>query len=432
MNQGAVHRGLRGIVVAETALSLVDGEQGRLIYRGHEAGQLARERTFEDVAHLLWLGRLPDAEESAAFAQRLAAARELPEWVVQVMTALPPEMQMMDVLRTAVSALGTPEYGWPPAVDQALTVTARLPTIVAWRHRLRQGLAPVAPRPDLGHTANYLYMLFGAEPHPAKVAALDAYLVLTAEHGMNASTFSARVTASTQSDLISALTTAIGTMKGPLHGGAPSEVESMLGEIGSPDRAEAYLRGKLERGERLMGFGHRVYKTRDPRAAALSAVARRLAGGDPRLDLATHVEDLAVRLLAEYKPGRKLYTNVEFWAAAVLKAAGLPPELYTPTFTIARVVGWAAHILEQAAENQLIRPEARYVGPLPAGGAAGGAAGARRGVRRGVQQAARRRTALRRRRSERQEKKREQPNPRAAPAVFLEAPRFPGQRRPGG
>jgi citrate synthase len=361
-----LHKGLRGITVAETSLSLIDGEQGRLIYRGYEAGRLARERSFEEVAHLLWFGRLPDGPEGAAFAARLTAERDLPDWAARVIDSLPPDMAMMAVLRTAVSALGAGAATWPPTVEQALSVTAKVPTIVARRWRKLQGLEPVAPRPDLGHAANYLHMLTGEMPTPAQVGALEAYLVLTVEHGMNASTFSARVTASTQSDLISAVTTAIGTMKGPLHGGAPSEVADMLEEIGSRENAEAWLRTRLERGERIMGFGHRVYKTRDPRAEALSAVARRLAGGDERLDLATYVEDLAVRLLDAYKPGRRLYTNVEFWAAAVLKCVQMDPALYTPTFTVARTVGWTAHILEQAADNQLIRPDARYVGPLPA------------------------------------------------------------------
>lgn len=354
-----VQKGLRGVLVAETALSLIDGEQGRLLYRGEEAGRLAQERSFEEVAHLLWQGRLPDAAEADALRQQLAAERELPPWVAAVIDALPFQMELMDVLRTAVSAVGS----LAPTPVHARALAAQLPVMVARRYRRLQGLEPVAPQAELGHTANYLQMLFGQSPSPAQVAALDAYLILTAEHGMNASTFSARVTASTESDLVSAITTAIGTMKGPLHGGAPSHVASMLDEIGGPEQAEAYLRAKLGRGERLMGFGHRVYKTRDPRAQALSMVARRVAAGDQQLALAAHVEDVAVRLLEEYKPGRRLYANVEYWASAVLKAAGLPPELFTPTFTVARVIGWTAHVLEQAADNQLIRPDALYVGP---------------------------------------------------------------------
>lgn len=362
-----IARGLRGIVVAETSLSLIDGERGRLIYRGHEAGRLARERSFEAVAHLLWLGRLPDRAEAEAFGAAQAAERALPDWVIQVIDALPADIDMMSGLRTGVSALGTRAFTYPPTAEQAMMLAAKVPTIIAHRWRRLHGQEPVAPRPDLGHAANYLYMLTGELPSAAQVGALEAYLILTAEHGMNASTFSGRVTASTEADLIAAVTTAIGTMKGPLHGGAPSHVDDMLAEIGGRENAEAYLRGKLSRGERIMGFGHRVYKTRDPRAEALSAVARQLAGSDQRLDLATYVEDLVVRLLAESKPGRRLYANVEFWAAAVLKCVAMPTELYTPTFTVARVVGWTAHILEQAADNQLMRPDARYVGPDPGG-----------------------------------------------------------------
>jgi citrate synthase len=358
-----IAKGLRGVAVAETSLSLIDGEQGRLIYRGYDARRLARAHSFEAVAHLLWVGRLAEGAEAEAFAGRLAAERSLPDWIIRVIEALPADMDMMSALRTAVSALGTRAFTYPPTAEQALMLAAKVPTMIAHRWRRLHGQAPVAPRPDLGHAANYLYMLTGTVPSPAQVGALDAYLILTAEHGMNASTFSGRVTASTEADLVSAVTTAIGTMKGPLHGGAPSHVDDMLEEIGGRENAEAYLRGKLGRGERIMGFGHRVYKTRDPRAEALSAVARQLSGGDERLDLATYVEDLVVRLLEEYKPGRRLYANVEFWAAAVLKCVAMPTELYTPTFSVARVVGWTAHILEQAADNQLIRPDARYVGP---------------------------------------------------------------------
>lgn len=358
-----IHKGLKGIAVAETALSLIDGERGHLLYRGWEAGRLAVEQRFEAVACLLWHGHLPDGEEADLFARRMALERGLPDHVTGLLDLLPAEMPMMDVLRTAISAMGSKAFGFPPSVGQALVLTARMPAIIAYRHRRARGLEPVAPRAELGHAANYLYMLSGLEPTPAQAEALEAYLVLTAEHGMNASTFSARVTASTESDMVAALTTALGTMKGPLHGGAPSEVDSMLEEIGVPERAEAYLRELLERGGRIMGFGHRVYRTRDPRAEALSAVARRLGGQDASLELAAYVEDLAVRLLEEYKPGRRLHTNVEFWAAAVLKAVAMPPELYTPTFSLARTVGWMAHILEQAGDNQLIRPDARYVGP---------------------------------------------------------------------
>lgn len=366
-NHLTIHKGLEGVVVTDTQLSLVDGEKGHLIYRGFWAKELALKYTYEHVAYLLWHGRLPSDEELRTFREQMADARVLPDYLKAIIDRIPANVDMMSVLRTAVSALGDDTYGWPPTVEQAMAVTAKVPTIIAYRYRRANGQEPLEPRRDLSHTANYLYMLFGKEPPAAHVSALDAYLILTAEHGMNASTFSARVTTSTRSDLISAVTSAIGTMKGPLHGGAPSEVDETLIAIGTKENAEPYLRSLLERGERIMGFGHRVYKTRDPRAEALSVVAKRVAGDDPWLDLAVHVEEVAIKLLAEYKPGRNLYTNVEFYAAAVLRAVGLPKELYTPTFTLSRMAGWTAHVLEQAADNRLIRPQSVYTGPMPEG-----------------------------------------------------------------
>ncbi|MCK9905554.1 citrate synthase/methylcitrate synthase, partial [Frankia sp. Cpl3] len=224
------------------------------------------------------------------------------------------------------------------------------------------GKEPLAPNADLDHTANYLYMLKGEVPKDAHVRALDAYLILTQEHGMNASTFAARVVSSTRSDLVSAITAAIGALKGPLHGGAPSEVTEMIEAIGTKENAEPWMRKKLESGERLMGFGHRVYKTIDPRATALSGVASELSANDPWFDLATHVEKVGMELLKEFKPDRKLHTNVEFFAAAVMRAVGLDDSIFTPTFAVSRVVGWSAHVLEQAANNRIIRPQSNYTG----------------------------------------------------------------------
>ena len=378
MSEGvAIQRGLRNVVFTETSISDIDGERGRLTYRGRDAGSLALNHTFEDVLHLLLLSELPGEAASDSPAsnssssssaherldQILSGARDIPEHVKGLIRLLPADVDPMSALRTSVSALSLAGPSWPPTLDQAAQVIAKVPTLVAYRHRVRAGLPPVDPDPELSLSANYLYMLTGERPAASKVKALGAYLVLTAEHGMNASTFAARVTVSTQSDLISAVTTAIGTLKGPLHGGAPSEVSHMLSEIGEKERAEAYLRGILERGERIVGFGHRVYRTRDPRAIALASVARELAGSEPWFELALHVEEVATRLLEEYKPGRRLYTNVEFFAAAVLNAIELPPELYTPTFAVARTGGWMAHVLEQAADNQIIRPSAVYREP---------------------------------------------------------------------
>ncbi|WP_232700147.1 citrate synthase/methylcitrate synthase [Brevibacillus daliensis] len=357
--------GLEGIAVAKTSLSLVDGINGLLVYRGHWARDLAVHHTFEEVAYLMWFGKLPTSEELTVFQTSLANERALPEHVTQIIDATPLDRDMMSVLRTAVSALGCTSQSWPPTIQQVIGVTARIPTIIAHRQARIEGKAPVGPRRDLGHTANYLYMLKGDVPKAAHVRALDAYLILTQEHGMNASTFAGRVVASTQSDIYSALTASIGALKGPLHGGAPSEVTEMIEAIGTKENAESWIRNKLEKGDRLMGFGHRIYKTIDPRATALQKVASQLSADDPWFDLATHVEKVGMELLAEYKPNRKLHTNVEFFAAAVMRAVGLDDQLFTPTFALSRTVGWCAHIMEQAENNRIIRPESEYSGKMP-------------------------------------------------------------------
>ncbi|MCZ8514907.1 citrate synthase/methylcitrate synthase [Paenibacillus filicis] len=359
-----VANGLEQVIVAETEISFVDGERGRLVFRGRWAKDLSDTHRFEEVAHLLWYGSLPSGEEKADIAAKWASEREISAGVKAVIDAIPREVGMMSVLRTAVSALETEGFGYPPTLEQAASITMKLPTIVAYCYRRLKGLAPVEPRTDLRHTANYLYMLKGEEASPVHVQALEAYLNLMMEHGMNSSTFAARVIASTRSDLISAVVGAIGALKGPLHGGAPSLVMNMLRDIGSKDRAEAWIRSKLENDGRIMGFGHRVYKTKDPRAEALRLIASRLSDSDPCLELAVHVEETAIRLLEEYKPGKKLYTNVEFYAAAVMNAIDFEEELFTPTFVVTRSVGWCAHILEAAA-GRLIYPDSAYVGQLP-------------------------------------------------------------------
>jgi citrate synthase len=360
-------KGLEGVVAATTALSLVDGTAGRLIYRGYAIGDLVAHATFEEVAHLLWHGRLPSASELAQLRAQLGAQRSLPERVIQIIQQHQKTADPMDVLRTSVSALGSVgDFATPPSIEQAISLTAKIPTILAAFHHHRQGTPMIASRADLSHTANYLYLLNGAEPPPSQVRALDAYLLLTADHGMNASTFTARVIASTLSDLVSSVTGAIGALKGPLHGGAPAKVAEMLEAIGTQEQAEPWLRRELEQDHRIMGFGHRVYKTEDPRSVALHKLAGELASAQDAewLALAYHVEDVALRLLEEYKPGHRLYTNVEFYAAAVLRGVGLPADFYTPTFAASRTVGWTAHVLEQVSDNRLIRPAAEYVGPL--------------------------------------------------------------------
>lgn len=361
----SVKPGLEGIVAAETEISLVDGEGGRLIYRGYRVEDLANNHIPEEVANLLWKGSLPDVSEREAIRHKWAKGRVLPGFLKDLIATIPREVEMTDVIRTAISALGGASFDGLSTEEQAISIASMLPSIIAFRLYHLAGSEAPEPRFDLSHVAHYLYLLQGKVPNPAHVRALEAYFVLTAEHGMNASTFTARVVTSTQSDLISAIVAAIGALKGPLHGGAPSGVERMLDEIGGEDRIESWIRDRLEQGERLMGFGHRIYKTEDPRAAALREIAVRLAAEEPWFRLAVQVEKEALRLLEEYKPGRRIYTNVEYYAAAIFRAVGLPKELFTPTFICSRIIGWAAHAMEQAARNRLIRPDSVYIGPLP-------------------------------------------------------------------
>jgi citrate synthase len=354
--------GLEGVVAATTALSKVDGLAGRLIYRGYNIHDLARTTTFEEVAHLLWFGHLPNKKELADLQARFAAERSIPAQVMQVIRALPAQTEPMDVLRTAVSAWGAVAISSKASVEQAIALTARFPLFLAAFHRLRQGQEPLEAKPELGHAANYLYLLSGQVPREEHVKGLNSYLVLLADHGMNASTFTARIVASTESDIASSVVAALGALKGPLHGGAPSKVQDMLRAIGTVDNAENWLRSAVARGERLMGFGHRVYKTEDPRAEELREMSR---VADPEgFVLARRVEELALAILEEQKPGRRLYTNVEFYSAVLMSSVGLTGDLFTPTFAVSRVAGWTAHILEQSNNNRLIRPEADYTGPM--------------------------------------------------------------------
>ena len=348
--------GLEGVLAGETSIALVDGQNGRLLYRGYPIGELVRNGTYAQVAELLWTGEWPrDAHLPAA---PLSGA------VLAALRALPDTASPMDALRTAVSAWGgTGRLTWPPTVDEARAVTALAPSALAAFARLRQGLEPVEPDPGLELAAGFLYQLNGERPDEASARALDAYFVVGAEHGFNASTFTARVITSTRSDLASAVCGAIGALKGPLHGGAPSEVVSQLHEIGSVEHAEQWMRDAIARGERIMGFGHRVYRAYDPRAGALREVAEGMAAMADWLKMAVAVEDIALRLFEELKPDRIIKTNVEYYAAAVLQGVGLPPDLFPSTFALARHAGWTAHALEQAGANRLIRPDVRYVGP---------------------------------------------------------------------
>jgi len=354
--EGGYAPGLKGVLAGETSLASVDGERGRLHYRGYPIGELVERGSFDQVAELLWTGEWPS--------QAHLACAPLPDAVVDVLRRLPTSTSAMDALRTAVSAWGAVTGSvWPPTVEQARTLTAIAPTALAAFARLRDGLEPIAPDPSLGLAEGFLYQLRGDRPDPASARALDAYFVVGAEHGFNASTFAARVILSTHSDIASAVAGAIGALKGPWHGGAPAEVVDQLHEMGSIDQAESWIRATLDRGERLMGFGHRVYRAYDPRAAALRSVAEGQAGTADWLAKAVAVEEIALRVLAEFKPDYPIKTNVEYYAAAVLQGVGLPPNLFPATFALARHAGWTAHCLEQAEVNVLIRPGVRYVGP---------------------------------------------------------------------
>jgi len=366
MTQPIFAPGLEGVIAGSTRLSRVDGLAGELIIAGYPLEEIAANASFEETTFLLWNDRLPNAAELAEFQSRLVSLRALPDATLNLLRAVAGEKAPpMDALRMAAGTLSL--GGVEGDANEAAALVARFPTIVAAYWRLLNGAEPITPDPSLGHAANYLYMLNGEQPSAAQARGVETYLNTVIDHSFNASTFTARVITSTASDLVSAITGAVGALKGPLHGGAPGPALNMVFEIGQADRAERYLRAKLERGERLMGFGHRVYKVRDPRADVLSAAAEKMyrADGDMQLyNLARSVEEKAVALLEEYKPGRNLQTNVEFYTALLLHGLGLETALFTPTFAVGRVAGWTAHCLEQRAEGRLIRPGSDYHGGL--------------------------------------------------------------------
>jgi citrate synthase len=367
-------RGLDGVVAVQTRLSHVDGQKGVLIIGGYALEELAGRVSFEEAASLLWSGRLPDWAEASALSREIAALRSLPELTQTIVSeaarqGAPP----MDALRMACATLSL-EASRPEDISRdadlaaAKMLVARFPTIVAAHARAAAGQPPIAPRPDLPLAANFLYMLTGAEPDPIAAHALDTYWVTVIDHGMNASTFTARVIASTRSDMVSAVTGAIGALKGPLHGGAPGPVLEMLTDIGTVENAEGWVRRELAAGRRIMGFGHRVYKVRDPRAEVLGRVAAEMAGAVLQnrglFELARGVEPIVLRVLEDAKPGRHLRTNVEFYTALVLQAIGLEPAAFSAMFACGRCAGWCAHVIEQHAEDHLVRPLSEYVGPV--------------------------------------------------------------------
>lgn len=368
-----IPRGLAGVVVTETALGDVRGREGFYHYRQYSAIELAQTRGFEDVWYLMTEGELPGPAARADFAARTAGLRRLPS---EVRDALPAIARAgaaagpLAGLRTALSLLGA-SAGFRPVYDidadrrrgDALAACAAVPTVLTALHRLGRGLEPVEPRDDLPYAANYLYMLTGSVPDADRVRAVEQYLISTVDHGFNASTFTGRVVASTGADVAACLVAAVGALSGPLHGGAPSRALDTLDAIGTPDRIDSWIRERVLAGDRIMGFGHPVYRTEDPRSRMLRSIAQGFGG--PLVDFAVEVERQVEAILAELKPGRELHTNVEFYAGVVMELCGLPREMFTPTFCAARVVGWSANILEQADDSKIIRPAARYIGPPP-------------------------------------------------------------------
>lgn len=361
-------KGLAGVTVADTSSSHVDGQIGELIYRGYDIRDLGAHATFEEVVYLLWYKKLPNEAELAELNAALIARRDLPAELLELMRGFPQGAEPMAVLRTAVSALGmldptADDISLESAQEKSLFLTAVFPTIVAAWERLRHGNEPIAPRGDLGHAANFLYMLSGTEPNEAAVAAMDSYLVMLADHGFNASTFAARVTTGTGADMYSAITSAIGTLKGPAHGGAAQRAMEQFIEAAESGDVAGWFAEARESGRRIMGIGHRVYKVEDPRARILGPLAKQMAestGDDQWYEVAAEIERLARQ--DAYFIERDLYANVDYYSAVVLYTIGLPVDQFTCAFAISRIAGWTTHVMEQLADNRLIRPRANYIG----------------------------------------------------------------------
>ena len=358
--------GLEDVVATTSAICYIDGDRGILSYRGFDIHDLARFATFEEVCYLLWHGRLPSRAELGDLQSQLAAARPLPESILRLMKMLPPS-DGMDALRTLTSSLShydadASDNSAAASYRKSVRLTGQIATLVATWGRMQEGGNPVAPDPAMNHAGNLLYVLTGRRPNPTAIRALDVALILHADHELNASTFAARVAAATLTDVHSAVVAGVGTLKGPLHGGANAEVMKMLLEIGkdaAAERIESYVRSKLERKEKIPGFGHRVYRTEDPRATHLRRMSKELGAqaGDTRWF------EMSERIEAIVRADKKLYPNVDFYSASTYYTMGIPIELYTPIFAVSRISGWTAHVLEQYANNRLIRPRADYVGP---------------------------------------------------------------------
>jgi citrate synthase len=361
-----IAKGLEGIIANSTGLSDVLGKEGVLIYAGYDINELASKATYEEIVYLLWHGALPNRAELDELKAKLKHERELPRGVIDFIKSAPPKANPMDVMRTAVSMLGLYDSGLSDEDSRqdadhrrAISITAKIGVIAAYFHRARQGLKLPNVRDDLGEAAHFLYLLNGTEPSPEAEKTLDVAYVLHADHGMNASTFSARVTIATLSDIYSAITSAIGTLKGPLHGGANEGVIHMLLDIGSEDKVDAWVEEQLAQKKKIMGIGHRVYKVLDPRAPHLRSMAVKLSEelGEPKWIR------MSERIAEIMKEKKGLNANVDFYSATVYHSLGIPTDMFTPIFAIARTSGWTAHVLEQLADNRLYRPLSEYVGP---------------------------------------------------------------------
>lgn len=369
--QVVIHKGLDGIIVDETKLSLVDGTAGRLMYSGYKIEDLAAHALYEEVVFLLWHGRLPDRQELEALRAQIAANAEIPKEVLKLLKSLPSDSNPMSVLRTAVSMLAQydidSEVMTPEANERkAIRLNGQVASLVAAWPRIRKGLEPISPRLDYTVAQNYVYQLTGEMP-PSKEAvdAINTFMVLLTEHGMNVSTFTTRVIASSLSDMHSSITGAIGSLKGPLHGGANTEAMNMFLEIGSPENVEPWFNENIKTGKRrIMGIGHRVYKALDPRAAVLRERAEALARASGNTQWFEVADKLATLARADqYFIERNLYPNVDYYSAIVLYTLDIPVDMFTPLFAMSRIAGWTAHFREQAAANRLVRPDVLYVGP---------------------------------------------------------------------
>ena len=359
-----IERGLEGVVIAKSAITFIDGEQGILRYRGIDINELAAKSNFEETTYLLWNGSLPNKTQLSEFKKELATHRPLPAEVLKLLRGIPKGAIPMEVARTAVSYMALFPRKKGETFDEfnrrkSLQLTGTLATIVASYERIRKGKTPIKPDPRLGHAANFLYGLWGKKPDEQSRAAFDTLSILYADHEMNASTFAAVVATSTLADLGGAVTSAIATLAGPLHGGSNQRVMEMLEEIGTKDKVEGWIDSELAAGRKIMGFGHRIYRTYDPRARILKTITEKLTeerGNRKWLDIAEEVEKVVMEK-------RKLWPNIEFYAAVVLNALGVPKDLMPAVFACNRVSGWVAHIYEQYADNRLIRPLTEYVGP---------------------------------------------------------------------